>query len=240
MSAEAFYESLSRFSCHTPDRTLKALSFISGATPRMVLDIGAGDGLPAEMIRDATGASVHAVDVSTTSVVLCAARRIECQLVNLNHDPLPFGTGTFDVVHIGDVIEHVMDPDFLLTEARRVLGPKGSLVLTTPNLAYLPNRLLLALGIQPLFTEVSTKQVLGRRLKALGQGNEPVGHLRIATFSAMEDVLRLNGFAVEKAEGAHFMRGKIGRLEGLLCRGPKRSAVMVIIARPVCPPDEQR
>lgn len=233
MSVEAFYESASRFTCDTPDRTVKALGFIAAASPGTVLDIGAGDGVPAEMIREATGAAVVAVDVSATSVALCAERGIDCQVVNLNGEPLPFDAGTFDLVHIGDVIEHVLDPDFVLAEIRRVLRPDGRLVLTTPNLAYLPNRILLLLGIQPLFTEVSSQQVLGRRLKAFGQGNEPVGHLRIATFPAMREVLRLNGFSVNQAEGAHFMRGMIGRLERILCRSPKHCAVMVIVARPV-------
>lgn len=39
----------------------------------------------------------------------------------------------FDVVHIGDVIEHVPDPSALLRFAGRHLSPNGRIIVTTPN-----------------------------------------------------------------------------------------------------------
>lgn len=40
---------------------------------------------------------------------------------------------TFDVVHIGDVIEHVSDPTRLLNFAKRHLVPGGEILVRTPN-----------------------------------------------------------------------------------------------------------
>jgi len=40
---------------------------------------------------------------------------------------------TFDVVHIGDVIEHVPDPTRLLAFAARHLAPGGKILVRTPN-----------------------------------------------------------------------------------------------------------
>lgn len=40
---------------------------------------------------------------------------------------------TFDVVHIGDVIEHVPDPSRLLKFAARHLAPGGKILVRTPN-----------------------------------------------------------------------------------------------------------
>ncbi len=40
---------------------------------------------------------------------------------------------TFDLVHIGDVIEHVPDPTRLLAFASRHLAPGGSILVRTPN-----------------------------------------------------------------------------------------------------------
>lgn len=40
---------------------------------------------------------------------------------------------TFDVVHIGDVIEHAPDPTRLLAFASRHLAPGGEIIVRTPN-----------------------------------------------------------------------------------------------------------
>ena len=40
----------------------------------------------------------------------------------------------FDVIFLGDIIEHVKDPRALLTECRRILKSGGTLIVSTPNL----------------------------------------------------------------------------------------------------------
>ena len=47
--------------------------------------------------------------------------------------------GPFDVVIAGEIIEHLPFPQALLTTAREVLKPGGSMVVTTPN-PYAPHR----------------------------------------------------------------------------------------------------
>ena len=46
---------------------------------------------------------------------------------------LPFEDGSFEVVWASEVIEHVADTARWLSEVRRVLRPRGRLLLTTPN-----------------------------------------------------------------------------------------------------------
>jgi 2-polyprenyl-3-methyl-5-hydroxy-6-metoxy-1,4-benzoquinol methylase len=53
-----------------------------------------------------------------------------------------FPTGSFDLVTMWDVIEHLPDPAAVLAEARRVLAPGGRLVLETQNVTSLAARLL--------------------------------------------------------------------------------------------------
>ena len=49
---------------------------------------------------------------------------------------LPFADASFDLVTAFEVIEHLQDGNQLLAEARRVLGPEGVLLVSTPNKAY--------------------------------------------------------------------------------------------------------
>ncbi len=54
-------------------------------------------------------------------------------LVNLNMERLPCESECFDTVIIGDAIEHVENPSFVLREINRVLIKGGKLILSTPN-----------------------------------------------------------------------------------------------------------
>ncbi|MGI5215722.1 methyltransferase domain-containing protein [Plantactinospora sp. CA-290183] len=56
--------------------------------------------------------------------------------------PLPLRDEALAAVLMGELIEHVYDPVALLRECRRVLVPSGLLVLTTPNLATLQDRVI--------------------------------------------------------------------------------------------------
>jgi len=58
---------------------------------------------------------------------------------------LPFPDGSFDLVTSLEVLEHLVDPAKAVREARRVLAPRGRLVVTVPNTVYWRRRLDFAL-----------------------------------------------------------------------------------------------
>ena len=74
-------------------------------------------------------------------------KSIACDL----NEGFPVESGAFDVVTAGEVIEHMLDEGAFLDECHRVLKKGGTLVVTTPNLAYSLNRLRVLFGKTPLF-----------------------------------------------------------------------------------------
>jgi ubiquinone/menaquinone biosynthesis C-methylase UbiE len=95
-----------------------------------VLDLGAGDGrLSAELAT----AQLTLADVSEVALARAAARLPDAATVELDPDePLPLGDSAFDLVLCAETLEHVRDVQLLLSEARRVLVPGGTLAVTTP------------------------------------------------------------------------------------------------------------
>jgi methionine biosynthesis protein MetW len=179
-------------------RLTKVVSIVSALPSGAVLDIGCGRGTLLAALRARTpqnvGGSYVGVDISEAAVGSTQARGFRAKVASLEHG-LPFADEVFDTVIFGEVIEHLYDPDAALLEISRVLKRNGRLVLTTPNLAYWVNRLLLLSGTHPIFPEVSVHVQLGRRHKKLGQGNPAVGHIRVFTLPALKDMLAGNGFS---------------------------------------------
>ncbi len=96
--------------------------------------------------------------------------------------PFPFKDNSFDAVFAGEVIEHIFDTDFFVSELFRIIKPAGFLIISTPNTAWLPNRFLLLMGKKPL------------NLDYFKSG----GHIRAYTFSLLEKQLKQQGFIIEK------------------------------------------
>jgi len=125
-----------------------------------VLDLGVGDGSVVKQLVDALGLDcvVYGVDIDERALKQAKERGIIVSKVDLNKDKLPYQDNYFDLVLMEEVIEHLANPDNALEEVRRVLKPGGLFIITTPNLAWWVNRLVLLLGFQPYWTEVSTRQ----------------------------------------------------------------------------------
>ncbi len=107
-----------------------AVSHLGGL--ERVLDLGCGEGRFAAELQRA-GAEVLAVDVAEEPLrrARSANPALELSLVAPEGGwELP--DAGFDVVWAGEVIEHVADTAGWLSELRRVLRPRGTLLLSTP------------------------------------------------------------------------------------------------------------
>ncbi len=99
--------------------------------PRRLLDIGCAAGHLSALARY-RGWRVTGLDVSAEAVSRAVAQfgiDARAGALSLHLATLP----TFDVVFLGDVIEHVDDPIAFLREVRAALSPSGVVCIDTPN-----------------------------------------------------------------------------------------------------------
>lgn len=72
--------------------------------------------------------------------------------VNFEDEPLPLPDESIDLVLCCEVIEHMdVDPMYLMAEINRVLRPRGTLLMTTPNSASSQNVWKILNGYRPHF-----------------------------------------------------------------------------------------
>lgn len=189
----------------------------TGREPAL-LDIGCYDGAKTAILAKYVGAKrVCGVDFLVEQLDLARGRGIETARIDLNQgEGLPFADRSFDLIFVGDVIEHIFSPDLLLEEIARLLKPGGYALLTTPNLASWRNRIALLLGWQPFMTEVSTRYRVGNPRAPTGL---PSGHIRVFAPRALRELPTYYGLAVVHLGGMRLPgrpAGLIGRLSHLI------------------------
>lgn len=138
-----------------PPRHLVEFVDSLGRRDGAVLDLGCGDG---RLTRHLRGRHIVGADVS--AVALDRARRrlakSDIELAELTPGAvLPFPDGSFDLVLCAETIEHVVDTETFLAEARRVVAPDGEIAVTTPAHGRRTGLSLLLRGFERSFDPLS-------------------------------------------------------------------------------------
>ncbi len=146
-----------------------------------VLDIGAGPGgIAQELARK--GCEVTVVDCELPDVETAGVKVVVQDL----DAPLRIDASSFEYLLMLDIIEHLRDPEEFLAQLRRQFEhePK-KLVLTTPNIAFIVQRLMLAAG----------------QFNYGKAGILDMTHRRLFTFRSIRHLLRDAGFRVTAIKG---------------------------------------
>jgi SAM-dependent methyltransferase len=212
--------------------SLTRMAAVAGR-PIRAIDIGCGNGMATSVALASCSSTPDAemtivgFDWSMAALRQARARGLAVARASAEASGLPLAGDSVDVVIMSELIEHLVDTDAVLAETRRVLVPGGRLLLSTPNLAAWYNRVLLAVGVQPLFTEVSLRGIYGR------PGREVVGHLRVFTRRALVGLLEANDFVGIEITGApyHDVPRLFKPLDRRLCRTPGLSSILLASAR---------
>ncbi|MEW6324878.1 MAG: class I SAM-dependent methyltransferase [Nitrospirota bacterium] len=160
-------------------RIEKVVKVLGRQMPGRLLDVGYSKGSFADYLSE-TGWECTGLDVSKHEQP--TIRTIQCDL----NEGFPVDSEKYDVVTAGEVIEHMLDEGVFLDECRRVLKPHGLLVLTTPNLSFFLNRLLVLFGRVPMFVYAPY-------------------HYHFHTKQTLISLVQSHGFSVEKILSSHVL-----------------------------------
>jgi 2-polyprenyl-3-methyl-5-hydroxy-6-metoxy-1,4-benzoquinol methylase len=150
---------------------------------KKVLEIGPATGYITEILVQ-RGCRVTCIEKDPAAAEL--AQRFCERMIVANVEELDFEAAfseqQFDVVLLGDVLEHLVDPGAVLAKAAKVLAPGGYVVASVPNVAHGSVRLALLRGD----FRYSEMGLLDR------------SHLRFFTRETLADLFRDAGYAIKQ------------------------------------------
>lgn len=203
---------------------------------KIILDVGCGSGELGELLKEKFQVEVHGVDINDEAIKSAKKKGIKVKVADVE-EKWPYKDAQFDVVTATEIIEHVVNPDHFLSEAKRVLEKNGYLVITTPNLSAWFNRIIFLFGYQPFFTEVSTiDKTMGLSFtRRITPNREPVGHVRCFTMKALKDILELHGYEIVLVKGTYgyYFPQPIKFIDTIISKIPSLSANMTIVAKKI-------
>lgn len=154
----------------------------------IVLDAPTGEGALAEALAH-DGYEVHALDMDGKALLSLGDR---FRFADLNQ-PLPYPGGRFELAACVEGVEHLENPWGLLRELRRVLAPRGTLILTTPNTASLRSRVRF-FGSGFYHTDKTPLDESARH---------PLHHIGLRTFTEWRYMLHTSGFRIGEVGASH-------------------------------------
>ena len=147
-----------------------------------VLDLGAGPGPLAERLVQ-KGCTLTLVDQTRPQATPTGATVL---VRDLNADPLDIDVQSIDVVLLLDVVEHLADPERFFRALRRHFDFRTrTVILTTPNVAFFVQRLMLLFGQ----FNYGKSGILDRT------------HTRLFTFRSFVHLLRDAGLRIRRVRG---------------------------------------
>jgi methionine biosynthesis protein MetW len=163
------------------------------ANGSLVLDVGCHTGILGEALQKNKQAKVIGIDMDTEALHTARERLQAALLIDLEHDGWTErlsreGFHHFDTILFGDVLEHTRCPERILTQAKELLKPGGTVIVSVPNIAHWRVRFGLLFGR----FEYSDSGILDRT------------HLRFFTRRSANALLENSGYKVIRSEVAGY------------------------------------
>ena len=130
-----------------------------------VLDLGAGTGKMLIELKT-KGWQVAGLDNELEAIKWSKKRKIQIKLWDIESRKFPFKANQFEAVLMLDVLEHLVNERRVLNEIKRVLKPKGVVIITVPAYQWLFSYWDKKLGHQRRYTiDLLKKKILSTDLE---------------------------------------------------------------------------
>jgi SAM-dependent methyltransferase len=199
-----------------------------------LVDLGGANGDFTSKCAEKIG--TNNIVIADISIKCSEWREINFVKADLNEN-LPFSDYQFDVVISNQLLEHLIDVDKFLDEVYRILKPSGYAVISTPNLSSWDDIFALLLGYRPFSIDYSRVKLIGNPLSPSHHTDKSnlvvngifVGHNKIFTYKALEEIFVIHGFKIEKILGAGYIPFYLKFLMKILSRLDSRHSKNLII-----------
>lgn len=115
-----------------------------------ILDIGVGHGYTCNLLKYLGRNNFTGLDLDPQSCLFPDIREktLQCDLELIQTKALPFADDSFDIIIMAEVLEHLHPYKIrdIMLDIKRLLASQGILILSTPNLACIENRVSLIFG----------------------------------------------------------------------------------------------
>ena len=147
-----------------------------------MLELGCSTGFFSKLMAD-QGCAVTGVEYDSGAAQQAKRFCTTVAVRDLNSAGWQSGiVGPFDIILMGDVLEHLLAPERTLADCRGLLSADGSIIVSLPNVAHWRNRLRLLLGHWD-YTELGT---LDRT------------HVKFFTLATSRKLIETAGYEIDK------------------------------------------
>ena len=110
---------------------------------KQILDLGCGVGYIGRAIKEKQACTVHGIDIDKVALkeaqkyydqvfLMCIGDQTDQSFLSFLHKK-----ETYDCIVCGDIIEHLVDPGYILSILAKKLAPNGKILVSIPNIAHI-------------------------------------------------------------------------------------------------------